>query len=100
VNHAILGGFHDPCQDHLILLIKDEAHILSIYLYNLLLWRSQRKTNDYVFPGSGAAGYIVTDVDRLRKPIQQITDYFLKCMGVEPSATILTIQPKQGAVCE
>jgi len=131
---------------------------LSTYLYELLLLRSQRKTNDYVFPGSGAAGYIieprkqmanvtkfsgihftvhdlrrtfitiaegldisayalkrlmnhkmngditagyiVTDVERLRKPMQQITDYFLKCMGVEPSATVLTIQPKQGAVYE
>lgn len=32
--------------------------------------------------GDITAGYIVTDVERLRKPMQQITDYFLKCMGV------------------
>jgi hypothetical protein len=38
----------------------------------------------------------MTDVERLRKPMQQITDYFLKCMGVKPLATLLEIQPKQG----
>lgn len=42
------------------------------------------------------AGYIVTDVERLRKPMQQITDYFMKCMGIQPSATLLEIQPQQG----
>jgi integrase len=136
-----------------------ESHTLPLsnYLYELLLSRSQRKINDYVFPGTGAAGYIieprkqmanvtkssgihftvhdlrrtfitiaegldvsayalkrlmnhkmngditagyiVTDVERLRKPMQQITDYFLKCMGVQPSAPILVIQP-QGVVHE
>lgn len=28
------------------------------------------------------AGYIITDVERLRKPMQHITNYLLKCMGV------------------
>ena len=134
-----------------------ESHTLPLsnYLYALLSSRSQRKINDYVFPGTGAAGYIieprkqmvhvtkasgvhftvhdlrrtfitiaegldisayalkrlmnhkmngditagyiVTDVERLRKPMQQITDYFLKCMGVQPSATVVAIQP-QGVV--
>ncbi len=136
-----------------------ESHTLPLsnHLYELLLSRSQEKVNDYVFPGTGAggyiieprkqmanvtkfsgihftvhdlrrtfitiaegldisafalkrlmnhkmngditAGYIVTDVERLRKPMQQITDYFLKCMGVQPSATVLAIQP-QGVVHE
>lgn len=136
-----------------------ESHTLPLsnYLYELLSSRSQRKINDYVFPGTGAAGYIieprkqmanvtkssgihftvhdlrrtfitiaegldisayalkrlmnhkmngditagyiVTDVERLRKPMQQITDYFLKCMGVQPSATVSAIQP-QGVVYE
>lgn len=136
-----------------------ESHTLPLsnYLYELLLSRSEKKTNEYVFPGTGAAGhiieprkqmanvtklsgihftvhdlrrtfitiaegldisayalkrlmnhkmngditagYIVTDVERLRKPMQQITDYFLKCMGVQPSATLIAIQP-QGAVHE
>lgn len=50
--------------------------------------------------GDITAGYIVTDVERLRKPMQQITDYFLKCMGLEESATVLAIQQKQGVVHE
>jgi len=130
-----------------------ESHTLPLsnYLYELLLSRSLRKTNDYVFPGTGAAGYIieprkqmvhvtkasgvhftvhdlrrtfitiaegldisayalkrlmnhkmngditagyiVADVERLRKPMQQITDYILKCMGATPPTDILTIQP-------
>ena len=41
----------------------------------------------------------LADVERLRKPMQQITDYFLKCMGVQPSTTLIAIQP-QGAVHE
>lgn len=49
--------------------------------------------------GDITAGYIVTDIERLRKPMQQITDYFLKCMGVQPSAAVLAIQP-QGVVHE
>ncbi|WP_131795553.1 tyrosine-type recombinase/integrase [Fluoribacter gormanii] len=132
-----------------------ESHTLplSSYLYELLLSRSQKRINDYVFPGTGAAGhiieprkqmanvtklsgihftvhdlrrtfitiaegldisayalkrlmnhkmngditagYIVTDVERLRKPMQQITDYFLKCMGVQPSATLVAIRPQE-----
>lgn len=136
-----------------------ESHTLplSSYLYELLLSRSPKRINEYVFPGAGAAGhiieprkqmanvtklsgihftvhdlrrtfitiaegldisayalkrlmnhkmngditagYIVTDVERLRKPMQQITDYFLKCMGVQPSATLIAIQ-SQGAVHE
>lgn len=137
-----------------------ESHTLPLsnYLYELLSSRSQKRSNEYVFPGTGAAGhiieprkqmanvtkfsgihftvhdlrrtfitiaegldisayalkrlmnhkmsgditagYIVTDVERLRKPMQQITDYFLKCMGVQPSALVLEIQPQQGIVHE
>lgn len=47
------------------------------------------------------SGYIITDVERLRKTMQQITDYLLKCMGVEKSADIVAIQTiKKGAVNE
>jgi integrase len=129
-----------------------ESHTLPLsnYLYDLLLSRSLGKINDYVFPGTGAAGYIieprkqmvhvtkasgvhftvhdlrrtfitiaegldisayalkrlmnhkmnsditagyiVADVERLRKPMQQITDYILKCMGAVTPTDILTIQ--------
>lgn len=130
-----------------------EIHILPLsdYLHHLLAQRYQSKTNQYVFPGTGAAGhiieprkqmahvtkasgiaftvhdlrrtfiiiaesldisayalkrllnhkmtndvtagYIIADVERLRKPMQLITDYILKCMGVIKSAEIITIQP-------
>ncbi|KGP63325.1 hypothetical protein EP47_09335 [Legionella norrlandica] len=41
------------------------------------------------------AGYIITDVERLRKPMELITEYFLKCMGVVKSAYIIEIQPSK-----
>lgn len=135
-----------------------ESHTLPLsnYLYTLLLYRSQNKVNEYVFPGTGAggyiieprkqmahvtnhsgvhftvhdlrrtfitiaesldipayalkrllnhkmnndvtAGYIVTDVERLRKPMQDISDYFLKCMRVQESARMIAIQPTRSSV--
>ena len=38
------------------------------------------------------SGYIIVDVERLRKPMQLITDYILKCMGVVKSAEILPLE--------
>jgi integrase len=35
------------------------------------------------------AGYIVADVERLRAPMQQITDYILKCARVRKSADVV-----------
>lgn len=130
---------------------------MSDYLYALFKLRSLSRINDYVFPGTGAAGhiieprkqmaqvtkisgihftihdlrrtyitiaegldisayalkrlmnhkmsgditagYIVTDVERLRKPMQQITDYMLKCMGVSASADVVSIQPAKKEKC-
>lgn len=40
------------------------------------------------------AGYIVTDVERLRQPMQKITDYMLKSAGYKPSATITELPTK------
>ena len=134
---------------------NNESHTLPLsdFLYDLLVARHEKKINDYVFPGTGAAGhiieprkqmanvtkasgvhftvhdlrrtfitiaesldisayalkrlmnhkmsndvtagYIITDVERLRKPMHLITDYFLKCMGVIRSADIIGIQPLQ-----
>jgi len=131
---------------------NNETHTLPLsdFLYNLLLNRKKNQTNDYVFPGNGAAGhiieprklmaqvtkasgvhftvhdlrrtfitivesldipayalkrlmnhkmsndvtagYIIVDVERLRKPMQLITDYILKCMEVIESAEIINIQ--------
>jgi integrase len=120
---------------------------LSDFLYDLLYGRKRKATSLYVFPGSGAGGYIVeprkqmakvikvsgvsfilhdlrrtfltiaesldisayavkrlanhkmnqditsgyiiADVERLRKPMQLITNYLLKCMGaVKPDELI------------
>ena len=41
------------------------------------------------------AGYIVMDVERLRKPMQQITDYLLAYMGVKKQADIVTLNHLQ-----
>lgn len=35
------------------------------------------------------AGYIVMDVERLRAPMQKITDYLLRLMSIERSAQII-----------
>lgn len=36
--------------------------------------------------------YIVTDVERLRKPMQKITDYLLSVGGVRPAAQVVSLQ--------
>ena len=129
-----------------------ESHTLPLtdYLYELMKSRSESRINEYVFPGTGAAGhiieprkqmanvtkvsgvsftvhdlrrtfitiaegldisayalkrlmnhkmnsdvtagYIVTDVERLRKPMQQISNYMLKCMGAVQSADVIALQ--------
>ncbi|HAT1792802.1 TPA: tyrosine-type recombinase/integrase [Legionella pneumophila] len=131
---------------------NNETHTLPLsdFLYDLMVNRKKNQMNDYVFPGTGAAGhiieprklmahvtkasgvhftvhdlrrtfitiaesldipayalkrlmnhkmnndvtagYIITDVERLRKPMQLITNYILKCMEVIDSAEIITIQ--------
>jgi hypothetical protein len=49
--------------------------------------------------GDVTAGYIIADVERLRKPMQQITDYLLKCMNIMESAEVKTIEQfKKGII--
>lgn len=48
-----------------------------------------------VILSEGVVLFMVTDVERLRKPMQQITDYFLKCMGAQPSAKVIEIHASQ-----
>jgi integrase len=45
--------------------------------------------------GDVTEGYVIMDVERLRAPMQKITDYFLKAMGKVPSADIVPLS-KQG----
>lgn len=65
------------------------AESLDISAYALKRLLNHKMTNDVT------AGYIITDVERLRKPMQQITDYFLKCMGVKTTVTYF-LNSKQG----
>lgn len=50
------------------------AESLEISAYSLKRLLNHKMNNDVT------AGYIVTDVERLRKPMQLITDYLLSCM--------------------
>jgi integrase len=51
-----------------------------------------KRLMNHKMSGDITASYIVTDVERLRKPMQQITDYLLKCMGVEKSADVIELE--------
>lgn len=42
--------------------------------------------------GDVTAGYIIMDVERLRKPMQQITDYILRLAEVKKSADVVLLQ--------
>lgn len=42
-----------------------------------------KRLMNHKMQGDVTAGYIVTDVERLRKPMQQITDHFLKAFGAQ-----------------
>jgi integrase len=41
------------------------------------------------------AGYIISDVERLRKPMQAIADYLQKCMELLPSAEVVDLAKKR-----
>jgi len=45
--------------------------------------------------GDVTAGYIIADVERLRKPMQNITDYILKVAGVKPKAEVIELSSKR-----
>ena len=44
------------------------------------------------------AGYIIMDVERLRKPMQQITDQLLKLVGLKKSKNHLTTSKSKSAI--
>ncbi len=62
------------------------AESLDIPAYALKRLLNHKMSNDVT------AGYIITDVERLRQPMQKITDYILKCIGLMESASIVSIQ--------
>lgn len=63
------------------------AESLDISAYSVKRLVNHKMSNDVT------AGYIITDVERLRAPMQKITDYLLKCIGIEPTAEIVPIRP-------
>jgi integrase len=62
------------------------AESLDISAYALKRLLNHKMTNDVT------AGYIITDVERLRIPIQKITGYITAQFGVKQSALILPLQ--------
>ena len=66
------------------------AESLDISVYSLKRLLNHKMTNDVT------AGYIITDVERLRAPMQRITDYILKCIGEKQSNIILLPISKVG----
>jgi integrase len=67
------------------------AESLDIPAYALKRFLNHKMNSDVT------AGYIMTDVERLRKPMQLISDYLLKCMGTIKTPAITGIgQFKKG----
>lgn len=66
------------------------AESLDISAYALKRLLNHKMTNDVT------AGYIITDVERLRAPMQKITDYILKCIGKKETPVILLPLSKVG----
>lgn len=58
------------------------AESLDIPAYALKRLLNHKMRNDIT------AGYIITDVERLRKPMQQVTDFILRSAGLKPTATV------------
>lgn len=67
------------------------AESLDISAYALKRLVNHKMSNDVT------AGYIISDVERLRAPMQKITDHLLKCMGVKPSAEIIEFDKSKSA---
>jgi integrase len=64
------------------------AESLDVPAYAVKRLANHKMSNDVT------AGYIVADVERLRQPMQKITDYILKCAGYKPSATVTDLPMK------
>lgn len=64
------------------------AESLDISAYALKRLLNHKMNNDVT------SGYLVMDVERLRKPMQQITDYLLRCMGVKGEMVIFLKQSR------
>ncbi|MES9850921.1 MAG: integrase family protein [Candidatus Thiodiazotropha sp. L084R] len=66
------------------------AESLDIPAYALKRLLNHKMTNDVT------AGYIITDVERLRKPMQLITDYLLSVADIKASAKVVQLHDIDG----
>ncbi|TCT18993.1 tyrosine-type recombinase/integrase [Thiobaca trueperi] len=41
--------------------------------------------------GDVTAGYVITDVERLRKPMQAVADFLLRAIGLRPRGEVVTL---------
>jgi len=62
------------------------AESLDISAYAL------KRLMNHKMSGDVTAGYIVTDVERLRKPMEQISDYILSIAGVKPKTKVISLE--------
>ena len=62
------------------------AEGLDISTYSLKRLLNHRMMQDVT------AGYVITNVERLRAPMQQITDFVLRTVGANPSAEVVSIR--------
>lgn len=66
------------------------AEGLDIPLYAI------KRLVNHKMSGDVTAGYIVSDVERLRKPMQAVTDFILDAVGAKLSAdTVASAQPQR-----
>lgn len=65
------------------------AESLDISAYALKRLLNHKMSHDVT------AGYIIIDVERLRKPMQQITDHLLKLVGVKEIAEVIDLKEYQ-----
>lgn len=64
------------------------AESLDIPAYALKRLLNHKTTSDVT------AGYLIIDVERLREPMQKITDFILKAACVKPSAQVLRLEKR------
>jgi len=67
------------------------AESLDIPAYALKRLLNHKMSNDIT------AGYIITDVERLRKPMQQVTDFILRSAGVKRTASVTDLAAERAS---
>ncbi len=77
--------------DHFILHDLRRTFITIAESLDISAYALKRLMN-HKMSGDVTAGYIVTDVERLRKPMEQISDYILSVAGVKPKTKVVSFE--------